>query len=1085
MLGGLLMALAMATQANAFWGAIGTGSGSGSVATLDSSTLSGTPGAGTATLNWTSVSPPGSGTVFYYVQRKGGNVGGDCPTPASTGTALTCTDTGLSAGTYDYTVTAIWRTWTATSSPATPVTLASGALDHFVLAAATTTPAAGAADNLTVTAKDSAGVTVAAYNGSHNLTFTGAGSIGTHTPTVTSLDGTVTNFGTAMAINFAGGVADVSGSNNGVMRLYKVETAHIVVSDGSGHSNGAGLSVAVSAAAANRLVFTQSPGNTVAGVVFAAQPQVTVQDQFGNTVTGDASTVTLAIKLGTPTSGGPGSLTGCLESESGGVITFSGCTIQTVGTGYQLHATDGSLTAADSSAFTISPAAANKLSFNQSPGNTVAGVAFAPQPQVTVQDQFGNTVTGDASTVTLMIKSSTPTSGGPGSLTGCSQSESGGVITFSGCTIQTVGTGYQLHATDGTLTAADSTAFNITPAAANRLVFTQTPGSTVAGVLFAPQPQVTVQDQYGNTVTTDTSDVTIAVTGGTTTVTGCLNTKAATGGVATFSGCTITKAGTYTLTANDGLLISAESSSFTISPADANKLVFTAQPTNTVAGVAIAPAVAVTVQDTYGNTVTSSNASITVAIGTNPGGGTLSGTKTVAAVNGVATFSNLSIDKAGTGYTLTASSGGLTGATSAAFNIAAGTASKLAFTTQPTNTTGGATINSVAVTVQDTYGNTVTSSNASITVAIGTNPGGGTLSGTKIVAAVNGVATFGDLSIDKAGTGYTLTAATSPLTGATSNAFNITVGAASKLAFTAQPGGGASSTAWANQPTVTVQDAGGNTVTAAVNSITLAITPPGGAVLTCTTNPKNAAAGVDVFAGCAIDKAATYTLTATATGLTSAVSGSFNITVGAASKLAFTAQPGGGASNTAWANQPTVTVQDAGGNTVTTAVNSITLAITPPGGANLTCTANPKAAVAGVDVFAGCRIDKAGTYTLTATAAGLTNAVSNSLTITATVTFSSGPTLDGNHYLPTHVSGSGFTGSVTISWSYAWGGYIYNANTAADGSGNFAWNGEENCIDGYGVYQTTDYPVIVNATDGTHTATGTGILLCTLRPNYP
>ena len=873
MLGGLLMALAMATQANAFWGAIGTGSGSGSVATLDSSTLSGTPGAGTATLNWTSVSPPGSGTVFYYVQRKGGNVGGDCPTPASTGTALTCTDTGLSAGTYDYTVTAIWRTWTATSSPATPVTLASGALDHFVLAAATTTPAAGAADNLTVTAKDSAGVTVAAYNGSHNLTFTGAGSIGTHTPTVTSLDGTVTNFGTAMAINFAGGVADVSGSNNGVMRLYKVETAHIVVSDGSGHSNGAGLSVAVSAAAANRLVFTQSPGNTVAGVVFAAQPQVTVQDQFGNTVTGDASTVTLAIKLGTPTSGGPGSLTGCLESESGGVITFSGCTIQTVGTGYQLHATDG------------------------------------------------------------------------------------------------------------TLTAADSTAFNITPAAANRLVFTQTPGSTVAGVLFAPQPQVTVQDQYGNTVTTDTSDVTIAVTGGTTTVTGCLNTKAATGGVATFSGCTITKAGTYTLTANDGLLISAESSSFTISPADANKLVFTAQPTNTVAGVAIAPAVAVTVQDTYGNTVTSSNASITVAIGTNPGGGTLSGTKTVAAVNGVATFSNLSIDKAGTGYTLTASSGGLTGATSAAFNIAAGTASKLAFTTQPTNTTGGATINSVAVTVQDTYGNTVTSSNASITVAIGTNPGGGTLSGTKIVAAVNGVATFGDLSIDKAGTGYTLTAATSPLTGATSNAFNITVGAASKLAFTAQPGGGAS--------------------------------------------------------------------------------------------------------NTAWANQPTVTVQDAGGNTVTTAVNSITLAITPPGGANLTCTANPKAAVAGVDVFAGCRIDKAGTYTLTATAAGLTNAVSNSLTITATVTFSSGPTLDGNHYLPTHVSGSGFTGSVTISWSYAWGGYIYNANTAADGSGNFAWNGEENCIDGYGVYQTTDYPVIVNATDGTHTATGTGILLCTLRPNYP
>ena len=55
-------------------------------------------------------------------------------------------------------------------------------------------------------------------------------------------------------------------------------------------------------------------------------------------------------------------------------------------------------------------------------------------------------------------------------------------------------------------------------------------------------------------------------------------------------------------------------------------------------------------------------ASITVAIGTNPGGGTLSGTTTVAAVSGVATFSTLSINAAGAGYTLNAASGALTGA---------------------------------------------------------------------------------------------------------------------------------------------------------------------------------------------------------------------------------------------------------------------------------------------------------------------------------------------------------------------------------------------------------------------------------------
>jgi hypothetical protein len=42
---------------------------------------------------------------------------------------------------------------------------------------------------------------------------------------------------------------------------------------------------------------------------------------------------------------------------------------------------------------------------------------------------------------------------------------------------------------------------------------------------------------------------------------------------------------------------------------------------------------------------------------------------TVAAVNGVATFSNLSINKAGTGYTLTATDGSLASGTSGSFNV--------------------------------------------------------------------------------------------------------------------------------------------------------------------------------------------------------------------------------------------------------------------------------------------------------------------------------------------------------------------------------------------------------------------------------
>ena len=80
-----------------------------------------------------------------------------------------------------------------------------------------------------------------------------------------------------------------------------------------------------------------------------------------------------------------------------------------------------------------------------------------------------------------------------------------------------------------------------------------------------------------------------------------------------------------------------------------------------------------------------------------------------------------------------------------------------------------------------------------------------------------------------------------------------------------------------------------------------------------------------------------------------------------------------------------MTVQDAGGNTVTGSTASITLAIgTDAGGGTLTCSASPKAALAGVDAFVGCKIDKAGTgYTLTAAAPGLTGATSSPFDIVA------------------------------------------------------------------------------------------------------
>src|SRR5205807_630273 len=110
----------------------------------------------------------------------------------------------------------------------------------------------------------------------------------------------------------------------------------------------------------------------------------------------------------------------------------------------------------------------------------------------------------------------------------------------------------------------------------------------------------------------------------------------------------------------------------------------------------------------------------------------------VAAVAGVATFSGLSIDKVGTGYTLTATGAG--SATSTAFNITAGTATQLVFSVEPSSTAAGAAITpAVQVTAQDAQGNTATGFTGNVTVAIGTNPGSGTLAGTATVAASAGV----------------------------------------------------------------------------------------------------------------------------------------------------------------------------------------------------------------------------------------------------------------------------------------------------------------------------------------------------------
>jgi len=172
--------------------------------------------------------------------------------------------------------------------------------------------------------------------------------------------------------------------------------------------------------------------------------------------------------------------------------------------------------------------------------------------------------------------------------------------------------------------------------------------------------------------------------------------------------------------------------------------------------------VQVTALDSAGHRVTTFTGPITVSLDANPGGDPLA-PQTVNAVNGLATFANLRIDKAASGYSLVATASGLPNATSTVFTIVPGTATQLVFTVPPSNTPARATIQPpVQVTAYDAFGNQATNFTGSVLVAIGHNGGllvPGTLSGNGAVPAVNGVATFPNLSIDVVGNGYTLTAA--------------------------------------------------------------------------------------------------------------------------------------------------------------------------------------------------------------------------------------------------------------------------------------------------------------------------------------
>ncbi|QSQ25269.1 hypothetical protein JY651_10210 [Pyxidicoccus parkwayensis] len=757
------------------------------------------------------------------------------------------------------------------------------------------------------------------------------------------------------------------------LSLDKVGTGYTLTASSPGLAPATSGAFDISANTATQLAFTAQPSDVAAGTALSPSVQVTLLDAFGNRVDSSAS-VTLALGANP----GGATLSGVRTVNSvNGRATFSGLSLDKVGTGYTLVATSSGVTDATSSAFDVRPGAAARLAFRVQPSTVVAGAPFSPSLEVLVLDAFDNR-TASTAQVTVALNDNP----GGATLSGtATQNAAAGVATFD-VSLDKAGTGYTLVATSPGLTDATSSAFDVQPAEAARLAFTAQPSNATAGEALAPAVEVTVQDAFGNTVPSATT-ITLALGdnpgGGTLGGTRSVDSAA---GVAGFSTLTVDRAGAgYTLVASAEGLTPATSSTFAISAAEADRLAWRVQPSNTVAGEAITPAVEVEVQDRFGNTVTDSPAVVTVELGTTPGGGPLSGTLEQTTDQGVARFATLTLTKVAADYTLVASSPGLASVSSSPFDVTPAPAAALAFTVQPSNVVAGAAITpSVAVVVRDAFGNTATSSTATLQLALGSNPGGGTLSGTLSVDASGGAASFPGISVNKAGASYTLTVSSPGLTSADSSAFDVTPGAAAALAFTVQPSDVTAGGAITPSVAVSVVDANGNTVTTATNSITMAIGNNPGVGILNGTKTVSAVSGTATFPGLSITKTGEgYTLTAAASGFTTRTSAAFNVTPGAATSLAFyTNPPNVVTAGAAITPSVKVGVRDSFGNTVTGSTASITLSLSAnPGGSTLggTLTAN---AVDGVATFPDLTLDKAANnYRFAAASTGLTSNTSS------------------------------------------------------------------------------------------------------------
>jgi streptogramin lyase len=205
---------------------------------------------------------------------------------------------------------------------------------------------------------------------------------------------------------------------------------------------------------------------------------------------------------------------------------------------------------------------------------------------------------------------------------------------------------------------------------------------------------------------------------------------------------------------------------------NADHFVVTQQPPSSV--TAGGPfGLTVQADDSSGNPDASFNGTVYVTLASNPGGDTLGGTVSVTASSGVATFSGLTLTRAASGYTLQASAVGVDSVTTSAITVTPASATQLVITQQPPATVKVSSPFTLKASIEDQYGNVVTTASGTVSVALANNPTGATLGGTTSVTVSQGVASFTNLTINKTGSGYTLQVTSTGFNSATSNPIKV------------------------------------------------------------------------------------------------------------------------------------------------------------------------------------------------------------------------------------------------------------------------------------------------------------------------